>query len=437
VTRADLVSSLEAAGRAAPLALVDVCVPRNVEAEVDSLANVASYDIDALKAVVARNTEARRIEVEKAKFMMRDHKEEWLEWHRVKYPAMTTLKNLLDQAELERQRELLKYEDELRLLSYKERDTVEWFTQALVQKLMRQPIMQLSKDGTTAEKDKTIGEFKNLFELYAQSDEVRQKRDDAARLLQYLADNVCESCRDSWTVTAANMPADSPIRNFNTHPRDTKRALARERLAEISTIGALACGILQATQQTLDYIDKRADAIRSRADKFMVKEYNSLTSEVLEDKKCPVEQVSPEGYSLLSPEGYSLLAPAAQDGLARERSAEADSLNYISQKLAEASMSAVTKLRDRAEVIRKRELSNREKYLESLDAKLVDKISSGIVNALLAGPASHLTSAQAVDEKSRTLELFADIFGIQALEGDQAVIVPKTDEAQKLKPAVV
>lgn len=196
-----------------------------------------------------------------------------------------------------------------------------------------------------------------------------------------------------------------------------------------SCIEALSCGILQATQQTLDYIDKRADAIRSQADKVLAREYMAVASEALEDQEnCPVKQLSPTGYDQI------------KEGLARERAAEADTLNLISQTLAEASMSAVTRLRDRAEVIRRRELTSRQKYLDSLDGKLVDKISTGIVNALLAGPASHLTSAQAVDEKSRTLELFGDIFGIPTEEDQDAltpVMEPPRSRDEQLASATV
>jgi glutamyl-tRNA reductase len=422
VTRGDLSKKLEGSDRTSPVALVDVCVPRNVAPEVDDLSNVVSYDIDALKAVVTRNTEARKVEMMKAEWMLKEEKKEWLAWHESLYPTIPTIKRLVEQAEMVRQRELMKFEKEMSHLNYDEKDSVEEYTKALVKRLIGKPIMVLRQNATKAAKYRTIGEFNSLFDLY----EGNEIRDDAVGLLEYLADNVKSEVGTAAKVTEALMPPETGERNFATHPADTKRALARERVAELNVIEKLSCGILEATKSTLDYIDQRADAIRG---KVMTTKYRVEAKEALEGAGCTDPRYS---FQEKMPEPYDIVT----EGVQNQRKAEVKALNTISLNLARTAMDAVTKLRGRAENIKQRELRNRKKYGSILktDAELMDTIGNSIVNALLAGPASHLTAAQAVDEKSRTLESFADIFGmsIENLDSDAIDINVGPTEDKKL-----
>jgi glutamyl-tRNA reductase len=322
VTRAGLVGARDAAQRSSPLVLVDICVPRNVEQEVDNVVGAFSYNIDRLKDVVARNTEARREEVIKAEIMLQDDVKQWLTWH-ISLAAVPTLKRLRDQGELVRQQELKRHSGEVSQLSEKQQDKLKKFTEGLVKGLMHQPMVQLNKPQKANEKQHTIEEFHRLFGLYEGRE--ANRKDEAVKLLELIGD-VQEDSRG-------------------------------EQLAASETIENLEYGIRQATVQALEDRPELSMSIRNMS------------------------------------------------------SAE----NQDVRSAAEDAVGTVAKLHERAEIIRQQKLSKQKKYLKSLtqaEAKLVEKVSRGIVNNLMAGPTSHLMSAQPVNEKIRTLKSFASLFRV-------------------------
>jgi hypothetical protein len=377
VTRAGLVPAIDAAQRRTALVLIDICVPRNVDAEVGLVSNTLSYNVDRLKDVVARNTEARRGEIIKAEDILENDKKHWLDWH-TSLAAVPTLKRLREQAEQVRKQELQKHAYSISQLPKKQQQTIDRFTEGLVKSLMHQPMTELNKPQQADEQQRTIGEFNRLFDLYGGREGSR--KDEAVKLLEVLAEDMKENAANIQ-VAAAEKP-DLATRNLATAPEDIKNARRRERLAEVRIIQKVACGITQATLQALEVMQERADRVR------------------IGNRETSVKPL------------------LLKRGLGREGQAEAQALDGITQSMAEVTINTVSKLQERAEMIRRQELLKQRKYLKSLtqtEAELVEKISHGIVNTLMAGPTSHLTSAEAVDEKSRTLSKFASLFCIPAL----------------------
>jgi glutamyl-tRNA reductase len=80
------------------LLIIDLSVPRSVEAPVKRLDEVFSYDIDDLEAVVAHSYEKRKREVERADAVVEHHTHEFFEWlsGRDLGPTIMNLKQKLD-----------------------------------------------------------------------------------------------------------------------------------------------------------------------------------------------------------------------------------------------------------------------------------------------------------------------------------------------------
>ena len=90
-----------------PLMLVDISVPRNVDADANELPNVRSFNVDDLKAVVAQNHESRRKMAMEAQGLLEQEVESFDVWWR-SLETVPTISCLRDKIELIREQELEK-----------------------------------------------------------------------------------------------------------------------------------------------------------------------------------------------------------------------------------------------------------------------------------------------------------------------------------------
>jgi glutamyl-tRNA reductase len=140
VTRAGVQGLMH--GRRRPLFFIDIAVPRNVEASVNTLDNVYVYDIDALQSVVdanlrERSREAQRgegiVERETAKFLARLRDVE----------VVPTIVSLRERLEAIRQAEVRKALTRLPDASPQVRETLDALSSAIVNKILHTPITVL------------------------------------------------------------------------------------------------------------------------------------------------------------------------------------------------------------------------------------------------------------------------------------------------------
>jgi glutamyl-tRNA reductase len=140
VTRAGVQGLMH--GRRRPLFFIDIAVPRNVEASVNTLDNVYVYDIDALQSVVDANLrerarEAQRgegiVERETAKFLARLRDVE----------VVPTIVSLRERLEAIRQAEVRKALTRLPDASPQVRETLDALSSAIVNKILHTPITVL------------------------------------------------------------------------------------------------------------------------------------------------------------------------------------------------------------------------------------------------------------------------------------------------------
>ncbi len=80
------------------LTLFDISVPRNINADINELEKVDSYNIDDLKAVVARNQETRRQLAQKAEVLLTEELEAFVLWLQSieTVPTITSLRNKVE-----------------------------------------------------------------------------------------------------------------------------------------------------------------------------------------------------------------------------------------------------------------------------------------------------------------------------------------------------
>lgn len=153
-------------GETVPLSVVDISVPRNVETAVDSMApgSVFSYNVDDLKAVVARNTASRKREMLEAEALLKEELAGYLGWHQ-SLGAVPTIAKLQESAEAMRAQEFAKNEKKLKNLSDKELEAVERLSRGIVNKLLHGPMSHLRSPEDMESKRRTLSTLSALFQL--------------------------------------------------------------------------------------------------------------------------------------------------------------------------------------------------------------------------------------------------------------------------------
>lgn len=127
--------------RGRPLFMVDIAVPRDIEPNCQQLDNVYLYNIDDLQSVVAENLARRQAEVQK---VLRIVDLEYQEFSRYleSRKAGEAIRSLREAFESVRLHELQRVHGSL---SSEEMARLEQFSQALVNKLLHKPTLQLKK----------------------------------------------------------------------------------------------------------------------------------------------------------------------------------------------------------------------------------------------------------------------------------------------------
>lgn len=131
------------AGRAdRPLLLVDIAVPRDVEASAGSIPGVSLYNIDDVQAFAERNLALRAQEAGKAETIVREEIGRFHQWWRTQ-EVVPTISALRDRADLIRAAEVAKTLKRLPDLAEADRERIEAMSRAIVAKLLHGPFMFL------------------------------------------------------------------------------------------------------------------------------------------------------------------------------------------------------------------------------------------------------------------------------------------------------
>jgi glutamyl-tRNA reductase len=128
--------------RGRTLFLIDIAVPRDVEAAAGDLEQVFLYNIDDLQAIVSENIARRTAELERAEAIVGEEVDKFLAWLRSR-TAVPTVVALRQRFESIRQSELKRLEPKLSALTPEARARVDEITRLIVEKLLLTPTEQL------------------------------------------------------------------------------------------------------------------------------------------------------------------------------------------------------------------------------------------------------------------------------------------------------
>ncbi|MGE5221800.1 MAG: glutamyl-tRNA reductase [Omnitrophica WOR_2 bacterium] len=125
-----------------PLVMIDIAVPRDIDAEVGKIPGVRVYDMDALQNHLEQSLAARQREVPGAETILKDELDSFMGYVE-SLDALSVIKWLRQQAEGIRQAELEKTLRRMPDLSDAERRRIEAMSEALVKKILHAPIKRL------------------------------------------------------------------------------------------------------------------------------------------------------------------------------------------------------------------------------------------------------------------------------------------------------
>ncbi|MBI2832994.1 MAG: glutamyl-tRNA reductase [Acidobacteria bacterium] len=135
---------VEAAARARrhPLFLIDIAVPRDVEASAGDLEQVFLYNVDDLQTIVNENLARRAAEVSRAEGIVADEVRHFVAWWRSRevIPTMVALRKRFESI---RRSELERLEPKIANLTPDARARVDEITRLIVEKLLLTPTEQL------------------------------------------------------------------------------------------------------------------------------------------------------------------------------------------------------------------------------------------------------------------------------------------------------
>lgn len=171
------------ARRGAPIFVVDIAVPRDVDPKVGKLDSVYVYDVDDLQKILGQNLQARGHEAEAAGLVLEQEIAAFLHWQRARAlnPVIRDLRahaHSIMQTELERA--LLRL-GQLGPLDESQREVVSALGHAITQKILHRPLKALRESAMQAEGDDLSGALRTLFALEQALDDqdVRDEVDGA------------------------------------------------------------------------------------------------------------------------------------------------------------------------------------------------------------------------------------------------------------------
>ena len=132
-----------------PLFIIDIALPRDVEAAVGSLDQVFLYNMDDLQSIVNENLSRRATEVQRAEGIVREEVARFSTWMQSR-EVLPTVIALRSRFEAIRQSELKRLEPKMATLPPDARARVDEITHLIVEKLLLTPTEQLKSTGDEA-----------------------------------------------------------------------------------------------------------------------------------------------------------------------------------------------------------------------------------------------------------------------------------------------
>jgi len=153
-----------AARKQRPLFLIDIAVPRDVEATVNDLHNVFLYDIDDLERLVQDNAAQRAREVSKVEQILEQGLEQFCGWLNGR-SAVPLIVSLTERAEAIRAREVRRMLEKAGPLNDRQREQVETLSRRLVNKMLAAPLAEIRRLAAAEQDPGSLDLVRRLFGL--------------------------------------------------------------------------------------------------------------------------------------------------------------------------------------------------------------------------------------------------------------------------------
>jgi glutamyl-tRNA reductase len=125
-----------------PLCVLDIALPRDVEAAVGKLDNVFLYDLDDIRAAAAANLERREEDIPAARQIIAQEAQKYWEWV-AGLAAVPVVRSFREEMDKVRSTELAAAFRRLGPLSPEQADLIEHFSKALMNKFLHEPSVRL------------------------------------------------------------------------------------------------------------------------------------------------------------------------------------------------------------------------------------------------------------------------------------------------------
>lgn len=161
-------------GLRAPLLMIDLAIPRDVEPALADERNVFLYNVDDLRQIVDSNLAERRRAVPDAERIVDAVTGEFRGWLAAQ-EAVPLIRSLRERADRIRQEELATILDRMQELSDDQRAHLEAFSRRLLNKILHDPTVRLKRGAARADGDALIEAARFLYALEADLAEARSR----------------------------------------------------------------------------------------------------------------------------------------------------------------------------------------------------------------------------------------------------------------------
>jgi glutamyl-tRNA reductase len=147
-----------------PLCVLDIALPRDVEAAVGDLENVFLYDLDDLRAAAAANLERREEDIPAAQHIIAQEAQKYWDWV-AGLAAVPVVRSFREEMDKMRSTELAAALRRLGPLSAEQTETIEHFSKALMNKFLHEPSVRLKAAAANGRGLAVVDTARYLFAL--------------------------------------------------------------------------------------------------------------------------------------------------------------------------------------------------------------------------------------------------------------------------------
>ncbi len=169
-------ASIEARGDR-PLCILDIALPRDVEAAVGELDNVFLYDLDDLKAAAAANIERREEDVPAARRVIAEEVAKYWDWI-AGLAAVPVVRDFREEMDRLRAAELATTMRRLGPLSPQQAEAIEHFSKSLMNKFLHEPSVRLRAAAANGRGLGVVDAARYLFALDGKTPSEKTERVD-------------------------------------------------------------------------------------------------------------------------------------------------------------------------------------------------------------------------------------------------------------------